>query len=385
MFSNSIKLFDILGFKIKLDPSWFLIAALIVWSLSDGYFPQTVQGLTRGSYILLAILAMLGLFACLILHELAHSLVARRFGLGIGGITLFLFGGVAELEHEPASPLSEFYIAIAGPIMSLVLALAAGATYAIAEQADEPGSVAAVLGYLTVINLILAAFNLLPAFPLDGGRVLRAYLWLRFGNLLKATRIASLVGVYIGYLLVGFGLLLLITGSAGFGGLWQVLIGLFLLNAAQSSYQHVLTKLAFKGRTVAAVMTTSVHTTTPDERLDKLVDEVMLTHGLSFVPVVEHGQLLGYIDTGVLRKIDRDNWATTHVDDVFVALTGENVISADLPLKDLMQVAAKSSRHKFLVAKGTQLLGVVTLADLFSYLEVVQDLGGVKDNAAPGL
>jgi len=171
MFGHSVKLFDLFGFEIKVDASWLLIAGLIVWSLSTGYFPQVLPGLEQSAYLGLSVAAMLGLFGSLILHELAHSLVARHDGLGIGGITLFLFGGVAELVDEPQSAASEFRIAIAGPIMSFILAGLFGLA---AIAAGGEGILGALLAYLASINLVLAVFNLIPAFPLDGGRVLRA-------------------------------------------------------------------------------------------------------------------------------------------------------------------------------------------------------------------
>ncbi len=379
MFSNSIKVFTLLGFDIKIDPSWVLIAALIVWSLSTGYFPQIVEGETRETYLTMALLGMLAFFASLILHELAHSLVARRFGVDIKGITLFIFGGVAELESEPKSAGSEFWIAIVGPATSFALALVFWALSVIGEAARAGDAAVAVLDYLAIINLVLAVFNLLPAFPLDGGRVYRAVLWNRSGDILDATRRASTLGSYIAYALIGVGILGLFSGSQ-VGGLWQVFIGLFLLIAAKSTYQQTLVNAALKNKTVASMMTPDPHTASPDQSLAELVNLVMLRHRTSYVPVVEDGVVLGYVDGSVLGNIDRDNWSSTQVGDVFVAVGPGNSVPPNLPASAVLERMSRAGQRKFMVIDGQRLLGVITLADLLEYLRVLQDLGV---NASP--
>jgi Zn-dependent protease/CBS domain-containing protein len=374
MFSNAVKLFDILGFQIRVDPSWLIIAALIVWSLATGYFPAEAPGLHRTDHFALAVVAMLGLFVGLVLHELAHSLVARRFGLGVGGITLFLFGGVAELEQEPASAGSEFWIAIAGPAMSFALALAAWAVTGAAASAGASEGFLALFGYLAWINLVLGLFNLLPAFPLDGGRVLRAALWRAKGDMLAATRIASLVGAAFGYSLVGLGLFVLFSGFGVLGGLWPILIGLFLASAARGTYEQMLTRRALLGRRVGDLMTREVHTTGPDRTVRALVDDVMLAHGVGFVPVVEDGRALGYVDTATIRAIDRENWEAARVEDVFVALTPEARATPGEPLDQLLDRVRKSGRRKFIVEDGRRFAGVVTLSDLIAHVNVLSEL-----------
>lgn len=374
MFSNSVKLFDIFGFQIKVDPSWLIIAALIVWSLSSGYFPQEVPDLHNSDYLALAVVAMLGLFAGLILHELAHSLVARRFGLGVGGITLFLFGGVAELEQEPESAGSEFWIAIAGPLMSFALAALFWVATGAVTASGASGGLVALFEYLAAINLILALFNLLPAFPLDGGRVLRAALWRAKGDLLAATRTASLAGSAFGYALVALGLFALFSGQSIIGSLWPVLIGLFLAGAARATYQQMLTRRALVGRKVGDLMTRAVHTTGPDRTVRDLVEDVMLAHGVGFVPVIEDGRALGYVDTGTVRGIDRDNWDAARVEDVFVALTPDMRSSPREPLEQLLKRISQSGRRKFIVEDGRRFAGVVTLSDLVAHIEVLRDL-----------
>jgi Zn-dependent protease len=204
---KSWKLFTLFGFKVRLHISWLIIAVLLAWSLAQGYFPFVVKGLSAGTYWAMGIVGTIALFLCVVLHEFGHSIVARKYGLPMKGITLFIFGGVAEMEDEPQTPKTEFMMAIAGPAVSVVL----GAIFYLfslwGESLSWPMPVNQVLYYLGWINGVLAAFNLIPAFPLDGGRVLRSFLWSRRGNLRTATRTAAKVGSGFGMVLIGFGVL----------------------------------------------------------------------------------------------------------------------------------------------------------------------------------
>jgi Zn-dependent protease/CBS domain-containing protein len=373
MFSRAVRLFNIMGFEIRVDPSWLLIAAMIVWSLSAAWFPAEMPGLGQGAYLAMAVIAMLGLFAGLVLHELAHSLVARHFGLRIGGITLFIFGGVAELEKEPASAKSEFWIAIAGPITSFAIAAVAFLAGKVAMAVGLGAPVAVVLNYLGLINLILAIFNLIPAFPLDGGRVLRAALWRYYGDVLRATRIAAGAGSLFAYVLMGLGLLSMFGGGT-VGGLWQILIGLFLLTASRSTYQQVLMKTALKGRDVGALMTRDPWTVEAGDTLQGAVENVMLRHGLSFVPVLDGGRLAGYLDIAGARAVPREDWAATRVAEAMITSGNENTVTMSLPSQELMERIVATGRRKFLVADRGRLRGVVSLSDLMSYIAVLQEL-----------
>ncbi|MES2144630.1 MAG: site-2 protease family protein [Pseudomonadota bacterium] len=379
MFGNPVRAFEILGFQVKVDASWLIIAALLVWTLSSGYFPQEVAGLGQTDAVVLSVAAMLGLFASLILHELAHSLVARRFGLRVGSITLFLFGGVAELDEEPASARSEVLIALAGPVASLVLAALLWVAMQMDRAADLSPALRALLGYLAGINLVLAVFNLLPAFPMDGGRVLRATLWARSGDLVGATRIAVRVAAMFAYALVALGILSLFS-PAGAGGFWFALIGIYLLLAAQTTYAQLMLHTALKGRTVRDLMTRAPVTTPPEATLADVVDNVMLAHARSFVPVVEGDHLLGYVDTGMLTTITRENWADTHVADIFEPLGPDNSVQQDVTADALLDRIARTGRRKFLVADQGQLVGVISLTDLVSSIGVMTALGGIRGN-----
>lgn len=367
MFANAVKIFTLNKFDIRVDPSWFLIAALITWSLSRQYFPDALPGADASVYLTMAVIAMLGLFASLLLHELAHSVVARHLGVPIKSITLFLFGGVAELEAEPSSARVEFWIALAGPAMSLCLAVGFWTLEYISMWSGLPATFVEILSYLALVNLVIALFNLLPAFPLDGGRVLRAVLWSRSGDVLRATRSAAQSGAILAYALMALGVASLFQGAL-VAGLWQILIGGFILVAARANYTQQLAKVAFDGQTVGALMTRNPITVSPDLTLSQFVNEIMLHQHVTFVPVLEGDILLGHMDPSVLAGIDRENWANTQIGDVFVGLDQGVMTGAEVPVKDLLEIISNTGQRKFLVVSDHDLLGVISLSDLTRFL-----------------
>lgn len=245
--ATRLTLFDLFGFKVRIHASWLLLAALIVWSLAAGYFPHAAPGLAVSTYWGMGLAGLVGLAGSIVVHELAHSLVARRYEMPIAGITLFVFGGVAEMENEPKTPKGEFLMAVAGPVMSVAIAVLmyAVASLVVRWGGGGGGWAVAVLAYLALINLLLAIFNLIPAFPLDGGRMLRAALWAWRGDLMWATRMASFSGVTIGMAIMGLGLWLALTGST-ITGLWWVLIGFFVRTSALQAWRIQLSKRPVK-------------------------------------------------------------------------------------------------------------------------------------------
>jgi len=250
VFGRSFEIFRVFGFPIRVDPSWVPVAALVTWSLASSVFPALAPGLSPPVYWGMGAIAALGLFASVIVHELAHSLVARRHGISIRGITLFFFGGVAEMACEPPSARSELLVAAAGPAASLAVGGAGWGMLMAATASGAPAPASAVIGYLALTNGVLALFNLVPAFPLDGGRVLRSLLWGWTGDLRRATRISSGVGAAFGFLLVGLGLLRALWAADLMGGLWWVLLGLFVRNAAAGAWQQLLLRQALEDEPV---------------------------------------------------------------------------------------------------------------------------------------
>lgn len=291
MSKRKLRLFRLFGFDVGIDPSWIVLAILVAWSLSTGYFPFRYQALSPRQYWIMGIIGALGLFASIVAHEFCHSLVARRKGMPIKGITLFIFGGVAEMDEEPPKAQDEFLIAAVGPVSSLAMAALFYGLSRLGEAAAWPTAISGVMGYLGLINLILAAFNLVPAFPLDGGRILRAALWAWKGNLRWATRIASQFGRGFGLLLIALAVLRVLNGFF-IGGMWLFLIGLFIRNAATMSYQQLLTRRALEGEPLERFMNRQPVTVPPDLKLDRLVEDYIYRHHHKLYPVVEGERLI---------------------------------------------------------------------------------------------
>lgn len=382
MFKNAITIFRVYGIDIRIDPSWLLIAALFVWNLSAQYFPQLLPGLSQATYISLGVIAMLGFFASLLLHELAHSVVAISYGLKITGITLFIFGGVAGLESEPKDARSEFWIAIAGPAMSFALA---GFGYLMADIMAGLGvreSVVILFGYLGIANLVLAIFNMVPAFPMDGGRVLRAFLWYLKSDLEFATRIASRLGSILGIGFMALGLLSVLNG-AGVGGFWLILIGFFITGSSRGVYESQKIERILLGHTVGQIMTRAPVTVLPVTTITDLVQDIILGKNIGFVPVMEGTRLLGYIDRNTLHAIARDAWDSLTVGDVFVPLSQENSVPADFLIQDLIERMQLGGQKKFLVVEGNTLLGVISFADIISYVSLENEFGRPRQHPRP--
>lgn len=363
MFGKSVQLFTLFGFKVKVDFSWTFLALLIAWSLAQGYFPGIYSGLPPATYWWMGIAGTIGLFFSIVFHEMAHSIVARRYGLPIRGITLFLFGGVAEMEEEPQSAKAEFLMAIAGPIASVVLA---GLFYGASVLLVQLGQTEAVIGvfrYLGFLNALLAGFNLVPAFPLDGGRVLRAFLWHWFGDMSRATKIAARSGSLFGLVLIGYGVITAASGGLTVG-IWYVLIGLFLRGAADSSYRRVIMKQALAGEPVSRFMTPNPITVPPDITLRQFVDDWVYRYYHEMFPVVEAGHLRGCLTINRLKGIDHEHWDRTKVGDVMLGCRDETAIDADEDAMIALSRMQKYARSRMMVTRQGELVGVVALKDL---------------------
>ena len=373
MFGRSIPLFKLAGFQVGADWSWLLLALLVSWTLATGVFPSYYPGLTPGIYWSMGVIAAAGLFASIVLHELAHAVVARRFGLPIRGITLFIFGGVAEMEGEPPTAKAEGLMAIAGPIASFLIGLGCwlAARAAVASGAGEP--VVGVLGYLASINVILAVFNLVPAFPLDGGRVLRAVLWYWKGSLRWATRIASWIGGAFGIALIVLGVWQVLTGDF-VGGMWWFLIGLFVYAAAQASYQQVLIRESLRGVPVHRLMTANPITVPPSISVAQLIDDYVYRHHYNLFPVVENGRVIGCVGINDVKRLPRERWASTTVSSIMQPCSPETAIRPDLEATEALALMNRSGNSRLLVTDGDRLLGVVTLRDLLKFLTLRLDL-----------
>lgn len=375
MFGRGLKLFEIFGIAVKVDASWLILAVLVTWSLAGGYFPDVVQGLPQSGYLWMGAAGAAGLFASILFHELSHSLVARRHGMPIRGITLFIFGGVAEMEEEPPTAKAEFLMAIAGPIASGLLALSfhilelAGAAMAV------PVAVLAVAGWLAFINTVLAVFNLVPAFPLDGGRMLRATLWYWKGDLQWATRLSANAGSAFGFLLIGLGVLNFI-GQNFVAGIWYALIGMFLRAAASGSYMQLQTRRMFEGEPVSRFMVRDPVTAPPDISIHRLVDDYVYRHHHELFPVVRDATLLGCVGIAQIKSVPRDKWDQARVFEVMSPVSPENTVDAQTDAVAALKIMQRTGNSRLMVVEDGRLAGLVTLKDLLHLIALKMDLEG---------
>ncbi|MCE5328037.1 MAG: site-2 protease family protein [Planctomycetaceae bacterium] len=368
MLNRSIKLFTIFGFSVRIDLSWLVILVLVVWSLGAGVFPSQFPGLTWGSYLAMALAASVGLFASIVIHELCHSLAARGFGLPMTGITLFMLGGVAEMSDEPPSPIAEGLIAAAGPAVSLVLGIVFMILAAVSAAAGWPGEVTGVLQWIGLINIILLIFNMIPGFPLDGGRVLRAVLWAAKKDLRWATHVASRVGMGFGVLLVGLGILELLLGGNAIGGVWWIIIGLFVRSAAKQGYQQILVREMLHGEPLKRFMNTDPVTVPTSLNLKDLVEDKVFQYHFKMFPVVEDGHLSGCVTTQKVREVPREQWPMKTVGEIMQPCSDENTIPPEEDAMHALTRMTQAQASRLMVVDHGALVGIITLRDLLKFL-----------------
>ena len=381
MFGKTLKLFTVFGFTVRADISWIIIVVLVVWSLAGSVFPQQYAELHWTMHLLMGVVAAAGLFASIIAHELCHSLVARRYGLPMRGITLFLFGGVAEMGEEPPNPKAEFLMAIAGPAASLMLGVVfLGVTFLVHFFA-WPEPVRGVTMWIGLINLMLVAFNMIPGFPLDGGRVLRSALWRLHGDLRRATRTASRIGAGFGAVLVGLGFLSLLLGEP-LGGLWWIFIGLFVRAAAKQGYQQVLIREALHGEPIERFMSAEPVTVPPSLTVEQLVNDYVYRHHFKMFPVVDDGHVLGCVRTRDIKDVPREQWPQRRVQELTSPCDERNTITPD---EDAIHAFARMNRNdasRLMVVDHGRLRGILTLKDLLKFLAVKLELEGENGGGA---
>ena len=382
MFSHRFKLFALFGFQVWVDASWFLIGALITWTLAGAVFPGALPGLATATYWWMGIAATIGLLFSIVFHETAHSLVARRYGIEIHGITLFIFGGVAQMAGEPGSARAEFLMALAGPVSSLMLAAALFLLSGLIEDWDGPQTIAEIAWYLGSLNAMLGIFNLVPAFPLDGGRMLRAALWGWRQDIGWATRIAARAGDAFGLVLIVFGIFEILRGNL-IGGVWQLLIGMFLRAAAAASYHQTMTQRLLADVSVAQVMTPDPIAVPPDLTVADFVDDYVYRYHHREFPVARAGVLLGKIGTTQVAALDRALWSLTEVAAAAVACTPADTVSPETGVLKAIAQMSGSGRGRLFVVRDGQLIGVISQRDLMELLTTKLELVGSR-NTSPG-
>lgn len=373
MLGRSKKILSLFGFEVKIDLSWLVLAVLIVWSLALGFFPHYFPGLSKLSYWLMGIFGALGLFFSIIFHELSHSLVARKYGLPIKSITLFIFGGVAQMDEQPKNPKTEFLMAVAGPISSILLGfLFYGIGTALSAMAVSQ-FYTGIFSYLAFINWLVAGFNLIPAFPLDGGRVLRSVLWHWKKNIKWATRIASGIGRGFGIFLIIFGILQFFSGNI-IGGVWLFLIGMFVQNASKLSYSQLIMRQGFEGEHVKKFMTPDPVTIGPDVKLDDFVENYLYKYHFKMFPVVKNDKLVGCITTKLVKGIPRDEWKSTAVGEIAAKCGSNNTIGPEDDVMKAIRMMNRSDNRRLMVVDNGKLVGILTFKEILKVLSIKMDL-----------
>ncbi len=379
---GSYRLLRLFGIDVLVHWSWLAIFALLTWWLAHGFFKDEYGDWSVGQRWGAAVAAALAFFGSILLHELAHSLVAKREGLPVKSITLFIFGGVSALGADPQTPGQEFRVAIVGPLVSVILALVFGIITAVAFLSDAGDSPpAAVTLYLSIINFALGVFNMLPGYPLDGGRVLRAGLWARGRNLLTATRRASMAGTFIAFGLIAVGVVSILAGNF-IGGAWFIVIGWFLRNVSEASYKQLLSRSTLEGTRVADLVNRSFEAAPPDVSLSTLANEYMLAGGRRCIPIVVAGDLLGLVTMRDLKRVPREEWETNSA---FKAMTPrEKLYEVDVQedIAVALEIMAGKNVNQLPVREFGRFVGFITRADVLRLIQVRSELGGDRGTAS---
>lgn len=372
--SGSIHIGKIAGISIDINWSWLIILVLLTVSLATGWFPVIYRDWSPAAYWIAGLIAAILLFVSVLVHELAHSLVARSRGVPVKSITLFIFGGVSNIEREPPNAGTEFWIAIVGPLTSIAIGIIAFILGILLLPAVA--FLGAILSYLGVANLLLGVFNLIPGFPLDGGRVLRSIIWGITGSLKTATRWASRIGEGIAVLFILFGIFEMFFVGGGFlGGIWFAFIGWFLWQAARTANTQVMLQSLLKGVTVAEVMNRAPVTVPGDITVRQFVDDYVLNHGVRSAMVVENGTLRGLVTLADLRQVPQDRWTQELVAQAMVPVQRLHAVAPTQSLNDVLPMMAQNDVNQVPVVQNGQIVGVVTRDRIMRYIEVRREIG----------
>jgi Zn-dependent protease/CBS domain-containing protein len=375
--TSTFRLGRVAGIELGANWSLLLVAALVVWSLAGGVFPETDPGLGDGTYLAMAVVAAVLFFASILLHELGHALQAHRDGVAIDGITLWVFGGVARLRGEPPSAGAELRIAVAGPAVSLLLGVV---FVAAALVLPLPAEVDGVAFWVGQTNLFLLAFNLLPAFPLDGGRVLRALLWMRRRDFVSATRTAAAIGRGFGQLMIAGGLLMVIFVAA-FGGVWLAFIGWFVLSAAEAEEQSAHLRDALDGLVVADAMVRHPVTVEADASVQTCMDEAFLPTRHTAFPVLDRGRPLGLVSFRDALGLPRESWPIVRVREL---ARPSECLDPDTPVTTALPGLAANPLGRALVCRDGRLLGLLSLTDVAYLMHTRAPKAAVSRPLRPG-
>jgi len=360
------------GVSLRLHYSWFLIFALVTWALAGSYFPATQPTWSSGARIAAGVLTSLLFFGSVLAHELAHSIVAMRQGVRVLSITLFIFGGVSQIEGEPEKASDEFRMALAGPMSSLLIGIVFWAIWRLSSGAND--FVTAISFWLGWINVSLAVFNLIPGFPLDGGRVLRSILWWRSKNVRSATRIASNIGRGAGYLFI-FGGIWLVFSGYWLNGIWFALIGWFLESAAVGSYGQLLQEDMLKGHVASEVMSIDCMEVPHDSTVERLVNENILTSGRRCFVVTSGRGVEGLIGIHNVKEVPRNLWTTKLVRDAMTPVDRVKSVKPNEDLSTVLKTLVQNDINQVPVMLNNKVVGMVTRENIINFMTAQSELG----------
>lgn len=364
---------NIKGIQIEVHISWFIVFGLVIFMLAKSYFPQNYPDWTPVLCWTSGTIIALLLFASVLLHELSHSLVSKSLGINVRKITLFIFGGIAQIEGEPDEPIKELKIAIAGPAMSVFLFIFFLFLANLAVHLGAPDYVGVLFNYLASINLILAIFNMVPAFPLDGGRVFRALVWHFRGSLQNATMIASSMGNVFGFFLIFTGIFWMLTGDF-INGIWFAFIGWFISQASQASYQNTLISDIFNKIHVSEFMTDKVITVDYFISIQELVDHYFYKYKFTCFPVNRNGEIMGIVTVDNINGIHKELWGQTSVGKITTPLNDSLTIAPDETVSAAMTKLFGNHIGRVLVMNGDQLKGIISRTDILNYIRIHSQL-----------
>ncbi len=379
MFRHTISIGRIFGIRIDLDYSWFLIVGLLTWVLAANYYPGEFKNWSAAEYWLMGLVTAVMLFVSVLIHELGHSLVAQRLGMSVPRITLFIFGGVSQIAAEPRSAGAEFAMAVVGPLVSLALAAVFRGLEPLVAFSSP---LLALTKYLAYLNLILGVFNLVPGFPLDGGRVLRAIIWRFTGQYQRATAIAAATGRFCGFFLIFLGFWQVLGGNL-LNGLWIAFIGWFLESAAGSLLQQEGLKSLIGERRVADAMKRDFPRVSGDLTVQELVDKYVLPAGARYFVVDSTGGPAGLVTLGGIKETPRPSWPQTTVSKVMVPFARLATIRPDARLSSALEKMGRDGVNQLPVVDRNGIVGMLSRDDVMHYLSVLQVIGTQSSSRAP--